>query len=531
MRHLCPGLITLVVLLLISPAQAETVNIGDLFSTGVDDSEAPVEAYGVMDTHWEVQVDELGWVTPLFERTNFCTSCGSIWLPHPAGDDSLARPLAHPDHVQVIASNRKFSWRTSFTIPDTADPSTATITYRLGFDDVSRNSTDTGNLSGCNHTVWLNGTPYELASTGTNIRTECEATIAAGSAFVTGENKLEFRIQNLATYYGFRLEKLSATYEEELCGNGELDDGEACDDGNDIDSDGCDATCAVEDGYSCAQEASVGDLFSTGVDDSEAPVEAYGVMDTHWEVQENELGWVTPLFERTNFCTSCGSIWLPHPAGDDSLARPLAHPDHVQVIASNRKFSWRTSFTIPDTADPSTATITYRLGFDDVSRNSTDTGNLSGCNHTVWLNGTPYELASTGTNIRTECEATIAAGSAFVTGENKLEFRIQNLATYYGFRLEKLSATYQGPSVCTPLCGNSMLDNNESCDDGNDTDSDGCNTSCEIEDGWGCEGEPSVCELLCGDGALDAGEVCDDGNDTDSDGCNTSCEIEDGWGL
>ena len=505
--------------------------------------------------HWEVQEDELGWVTSLFEKTNFCTSCGSIWLPHPAGDDSLARPLAHPDHVQVTAPNRKFSWRTSFTIPDTADPSTATITYRLGFDDVSRNSTDTGNLSGCNHTVWLNGTPYELASTGTNIRTECEATIAAGSAFVTGENKLEFRIQNLATYYGFRLEKLSATYQgpsvctplcgnsmldnnescddgndtdsdgcntsceiedgwgcegepsvcellcgdgaldagevcddgndtdsdgcntsceiedgwgcegepsvcellcgdgaldagevcddgndtdsdgcntsceiedgwgcegepsvcELLCGNGALDAGEVCDDGNDTDSDGCDATCAVEDGYSCTQDNAIGDLFSTGVDDSDVPVELT-VMDVHWEVQEDELGWVTSLFEKTNFCTSCGSIWLPHPAGDDSLARPLAHPDHVQVTAPNRKFSWRTSFTIPDTADPSTATITYRLGFDDVSRNSTDTGNLSGCNHTVWLNETPYELASTGTNIRTECEATIAAGSAFVTG-------------------------------------------------------------------------------------------------------------------
>jgi len=67
-----------------------------------------------------------------------------------------------------------------------------------------------------------------------------------------------------------------------------------------------------------------------------------------------------------------------------------------------------------------------------------------------------------------------------------------------------------------PVCGNTILEGEEQCDDGNVEDGDGCSAVCEIE-----EDEP-----FCGDDVLDPGEQCDDGNNDDGDGCSAVCEIE-----
>ncbi|MBU0727146.1 S-layer homology domain-containing protein [Patescibacteria group bacterium] len=101
-------------------------------------------------------------------------------------------------------------------------------------------------------------------------------------------------------------------------------------------------------------------------------------------------------------------------------------------------------------------------------------------------------------------------------------------------------STQAGPS---PVCGNSIPELGEECDDGNTTDGDGCSSTCLIE-------------AVCGDDvvAADRGEYCDDGgicsgdgttlcmadSETDScskgpggtcepqdgDGCSSTCEIE-----
>ena len=79
-----------------------------------------------------------------------------------------------------------------------------------------------------------------------------------------------------------------------------------------------------------------------------------------------------------------------------------------------------------------------------------------------------------------------------------------------------------------------MLEAGEGCDDGNTVSNDGCNSSCEIEDGGicnadtageigdnGCESgvcdtseEPDTCEPgnTCGNNVLEFMEACDDGN-------------------
>ena len=96
-------------------------------------------------------------------------------------------------------------------------------------------------------------------------------------------------------------------------------------------------------------------------------------------------------------------------------------------------------------------------------------------------------------------------------------------------------------SICHQTCGNGVIEKQfgEVCDDENNLDGDGCSRVCRGEVGFSCTGEPSICKcirtakecelLRCGDGVLDIGEQCDDGNKKNSDGCNTSCTIENGY--
>lgn len=40
-----------------------------------------------------------------------------------------------------------------------------------------------------------------------------------------------------------------------------------------------------------------------------------------------------------------------------------------------------------------------------------------------------------------------------------------------------------------------------------------------------------MCREICGDGFRfsDEGNICDDGNNINGDGCNSNCEVEEGW--
>lgn len=77
------------------------------------------------------------------------------------------------------------------------------------------------------------------------------------------------------------------------------------------------------------------------------------------------------------------------------------------------------------------------------------------------------------------------------------------------------------------LCGNSQLDDDESCDDGNDASGDGCSDACAIEDGYRCDKAGKPCaRISCGNGLLDEGESCDAGDlalDYGEDACTPQC--------
>lgn len=93
-------------------------------------------------------------------------------------------------------------------------------------------------------------------------------------------------------------------------------------------------------------------------------------------------------------------------------------------------------------------------------------------------------------------------------------------------------------SVCDYTCGDSEVTGNEPCDDGNTDVDDGCTAACSVEPGWTCTVTPpaviSVCNFTCGDGVFDGpedggNESCEDGNNSNGDGCSMSCQGEDGW--
>lgn len=65
--------------------------------------------------------------------------------------------------------------------------------------------------------------------------------------------------------------------------------------------------------------------------------------------------------------------------------------------------------------------------------------------------------------------------------------------------------------VAYSLCGDGSQSDVEECDDGNNTDGDGCDAIC-------------VVEVLCGDGFPQGTEVCDDGNTDNTDGCTNTCQ-------
>lgn len=93
-----------------------------------------------------------------------------------------------------------------------------------------------------------------------------------------------------------------------------------------------------------------------------------------------------------------------------------------------------------------------------------------------------------------------------------------------------------GPDVCHEICGDGKHMGALQCDDGNTKDGDGCSHDCQIEPGWVCDSgtinKPDVCRDKCGDGYVflrPTATYCDDGNNVNGDGCNSNCQIENGF--
>ncbi len=245
---------------------------------------------------------------------------------------------------------------------------------------------------------------------------------------------------------------------------------------------------------SVSANADVIELYISGVDANGTAL-SEGQYDSHYETKRGTGSWEQAYIQRTNYCFSCNGgagQWLFHPRATPNVGNPLSNDDGRQL--TNEQHSFRTTFTIAPGQDPTTASISYELGWDNFSLDAS--GNQMTSGHTVWLNGQPLVFGCVGDPYESECQAHIPAGASFVSGTNTLEWRTYNTTTAYGFRVVQITGQVSGQGGST---------NN------NDIDGDGVVNTVDIDDD--------------NDGILDA----DEGNgslDTDNDGIPDSYDLD-----
>ncbi|CAD8170515.1 unnamed protein product [Paramecium octaurelia] len=97
--------------------------------------------------------------------------------------------------------------------------------------------------------------------------------------------------------------------------------------------------------------------------------------------------------------------------------------------------------------------------------------------------------------------------------------------------------------ICMTICGDMVVAGTEQCEDGNKISHDGCyqcQYSCPLDCSDCIHGQCLMCDAgfvlydnfctnICGDGILSNLEQCDDGNQSDGDGCSSDCFVENNW--
>ena len=283
------------------------------------------------------------------------------------------------------------------------------------------------------------------------------------------------------------------------CGDGTVDEGEECDDGNMTDGDGCAADCTIEE--------EPGDCLAPAT---------FG----------------TPMvadYFLTDFSLEAGIVGLLAPLNDDSDVLAIELYDGYGVFT-----------------DGIGTNMTYVLAGDEL--NQADCGLcvsvFTDCDLDAGeCSEEPLYFATGGMVEVTELEA------------GQITLKLTNVEFEHK-GLDANDETITNDSMCTtaiasmdidfdfPVCGDMVVEGEEQCDDGNDDELDGCNSSCETTsvcgdmtvdmdeecddgnrvDGDGCEADCTNTPV-CGNGIEEDGEACDDGNMVDDDSCTNLCEV------
>ena len=137
-------------------------------------------------------------------------------------------------------------------------------------------------------------------------------------------------------------------------------------------------------------------------------------------------------------------------------------------------------------------------------------GNGALCDLTKKLDGVIVDWSVEAKTISTKKVAATSSLQLQPQSAAPLPCTENHMGTLYFDKVSK-ALRYCDGSVWRTLadtCGNGILESNEQCDDGNNTDGDGCS---------------STCQAVCGDGKKVGSEECDDGNNVDTDACSNSC--------
>lgn len=300
------------------------------------------------------------------------------------------------------------------------------------------------------------------------------------------------------------------------CSDGRLEAGEGCDDDNLTPGDGCDANCKIEDGNACNANAvgAVGDpSCASSVCDTTAGApgtcKAVGCGDGRLEAGEGCDD------DNTTAGDGCGSTCLVENLG-------ACNTDATGAVG-----------------DPG-----CESGICDISGGSPGTCEMAGCGDGRIEAGEGCDDGNTADG--DGCSSGCLAENGHACGSGAVGLT-DDASCLSGI----CDTTGGAPGLCrSPGCGNNRLEADEGCDDGNNTNGDGCNLACFVESGQACNttapgvmgdlgcasgvcdttaGTPGTCKVKgCGDGRLETGEGCDDDNVTNGDGCDSSCKIESG---
>ncbi len=289
-----------------------------------------------------------------------------------------------------------------------------------------------------------------------------------------------------------------------LCGNGQAEVGEDCDDFNRDGGDGCSRTCTIEDGYTCSP-ADLGEiLFGSTCD----PICGDG----------NVVG--DEVCDGSAFTADCTSLGFSNGAGAVcGTDCDVAVYDGCAATCGDGNVEPGEACDDGNTEDGdgcSAACDLVETGFE------CDVFPLPGLPPSYYCRGI--------------CGDGEIVGDEVCDGDNLNGLDCTSLGySNAAGAVCNFNCLLVDQRECAAVCGDGNVEPTETCDDGNDVSGDGCSNRCRIESGYTCGlvtgdgGDVYQCSAVCGDTRILGDELCDDGNTDAGDGCDDTCNIEDGW--
>ena len=290
------------------------------------------------------------------------------------------------------------------------------------------------------------------------------------------------------------------------CGDGFRVGTEAWDDGNTSSGDGCSSSCAIETNYVWSGGSSTSKDTCTACSAGYYQNTGKTAWETHWgdglrvwsekwddQNTANGDGWTSTWTVKANYICIGGS--------------------------STSKDVWSAG-TVPNSDNTSWDTVCgdgKRAGLEEWDDQNTTNGDgwSSTCTidtNYVWSGGT-----TSSKDTWTLC------GSGYYQNTKK-----DTWETHWddGRRVGSEKWDDQNTTDGDGWSSTWTIETNYSCTGGSSTSKDTC-TACSA--GYSPNSDKSNCEIVWGDGLRARSEECDDQNITNSDGCSSTCKIEDGY--
>ncbi|MDH5717137.1 MAG: DUF4215 domain-containing protein [Spirochaetia bacterium] len=293
-----------------------------------------------------------------------------------------------------------------------------------------------------------------------------------------------------------------------VCGDGQITGTEVCDDGNNVNEENCDygtATCETCNA-DCSAPLSLtgeycGDLICNGPEDSsscvtECPVNCgNGTLDEGEICDDGNTTEETECAYGTSTCTTCNSNCTAElnltgdTCGDGVTNGPEVCDDGNTVTETNADCPYGTTCTTFCNDTCSTQLTLTGASCGDGTCDSADGETTASCAGDCPAAG----VCGDGTQDTGE-----ACDDGNTTTEVACSYGTATCETCNADCSAPLSLTgeYCGDSVCTASAGED-------------------NVTCAVD-----------CPVVCGNSVVESGEACDDGNTASNDGCSSTCQFD-----